>query len=741
MTRTSPPQVSFSSGELDPLLARRFDYQRFQTGLARCRGFLPLPQGGFTRAPGTRYLGETHEGDGILIPFQFAANDTLFLEFTAGKMRVWRYGSLIQTGGAPYVLDTPYDLTALSALQWVQSADVIYLADGIRPIHALSRLALDSWTLAPVEFDNGPFKVQNLRKLRKLQASAATGTISLTSTWDFFVADHVGTLFRLSPTDNTGVALWTSNEALTVGDLRRYGDRIYELTAGTNAGENPPIHSEGTSMVDNAPTKWKFVSDDTGVLRITAVAGRRNATAEVIRTIPKGCVDDPTYRWSEGAWSARSGYPSALELFDQRLVAAASGSEPRTIWFSAVGDFTDFGDGTEADEPFAYTIAGDGSVNRILNLKRGRNGLHVFALGEEYTTRSETRSQSIGPTNVLFESVGVAGSNGARPIAPDGDPIFISRDGQRVLLLSYDLSRDGTRSTRLSLPAQHLGALGFRQIAWQSMPLPVAWLRLGDGALAAMLHDPAEDVLGWAVVPVAGGEVRSLAVVPGLAGDSDTLTMIVRRTVAGIPRYFVEEQSQTFSALTDGTDLAEINHLFCAQEFIGGSIAEGTAQQSFVLPHLPDTDLEAWTHLGVYRGLRSDADGRVSLPDPVERAWIGLFDATHEAVTTDIHAAIPDGNATGRLKRAPRIAVAVHRTAQGQISTIETPLGAGRVLQSQDRDIIELPPGAGPYPAITGLIRTNALTGPASEVQVRITPFGGAPLTITSIVPTVQETG
>lgn len=53
MTRTSPQQRSFSSGEIDPLLHQRSDYQRNQSGLALCRGFLPLPQGGFTRAPGT----------------------------------------------------------------------------------------------------------------------------------------------------------------------------------------------------------------------------------------------------------------------------------------------------------------------------------------------------------------------------------------------------------------------------------------------------------------------------------------------------------------------------------------------------------------------------------------------------------------------------------------------------------------------------------------------------------------
>ena len=32
---------------------------------------------------------------------------------------------------------------------------------------------------------------------------------------------------------------------------------------------------------------------------------------------------------------------------DQRLAAAATPAEPRTVWFSAIGDYADFLDGVE----------------------------------------------------------------------------------------------------------------------------------------------------------------------------------------------------------------------------------------------------------------------------------------------------------------------------------------------------------------------------------------------------------
>lgn len=732
MTRTSPPQVAFSSGELDPLLHRRFDYQRFQTGLRKCRGFLPLPQGGFTRAPGTRHLGSTRaNAAGILVPFQFARNDALVLEFTPLKMRVWRYGTLIMAGAAPYELTTPYDAAALASLQFVQSADVIYLADGLRPIHKLSRFALDNWTVEPALYDNGPFRVQNLKKARTVQASATTGTITLTASQALFVAGHVGSLLRLTPTDNTGIPLWTSNETLSVGDNRRYGDNVYQLTEGTNAGDNPPIHLEGVAMVDNGPTKWRFITDGVGIARITAVTSGTVATAEVIKTIPRACVDDPTYRWSEGAWSAVYGYPATLEIFDQRLVAAATPSEPRTLWFSVVGDFADFTEGVEADDAFAYSIAGDASVNRVLNLRRGRTGLHVYALGEEYATRSETRNQVIGPTTAVFDPIGSSGANAARPIAPDGDPIFISRDERRVLQQSYSIQSDSTRAANLSRPAQHIGAVGFKQIAWQATPEPTAWLRMGDGTLSAMVYDPSEEVLGWAVVPVAGGFVESLAIVPDDSGSRDLLTMIVRREIDGVVQRYVEEMSLPITA---DIAAADINHLYAAKRF-----DSATPLATVSVPHLAGEALHAWTNQGCLTDLQADGAGLVTLPEGILSGWIGLFDATHEVETLDIQAASPSGNSTGRGKRLKVAAITVHETVQGYVAARE------RGLQSDVLGrLAELLPwkiGRDPVLATTGVIRSSVVSGLAPEISLVIRPYSAAPLTITSIVPTVEETG
>lgn len=738
MTRTSPPQVSFSSGEIDPLLHRRFDYQRFQTGLAKCRGFLPLAQGGFTRAPGTLRKGNTRtDAQGILLPFTFAVNDAVTLEFTNLAMRVWRYGQLVMSGPSPYELVTPYPLASLANLQWVQSADVIYLADGERPIQVLSRLALDNWTIADFRPDTGPFRVQNLNKAVTISASAATGTVTLTAAGgNVFFANHIGGLFELKPTNNTAVPLWTSNEGLAVGALRRYGRNVYQLTAGSNAGTNPPIHTEGEAAVDNA-TRWLFLSDDTGVLRITAVASPTSATATVLKRLPNAVVGNPTYRWSEGAWSDRYGYPSALEIYDQRIVAAATRSDPRTIWFSTAGDFTDFQAGIEADSSFAYSIAGDNTVNKILSLRRGATGLHIFALGEEYSTRSESRTQVIGPTTAVFSANSSYGAHTARPIAPGGNPMFISRDRRRVIMMNYSFEVDANRPVILSRASQHLGSDPFEQLVWQASPEPMAWLRRASGDLAVMIYDAAEEVLGWATLPLAGGVCEAIAVTPSADGSADEVMLIVRRIVNGVTVRFVETMNPIFGLLNGTQAISDACHFFAATEF-----APPSPTDSFTIPGLAGETVYAWTDQGEFGPLTVPIEGPLILPVAVGHAFIGLFDDTHFAETLDIQAAAPDGNTMGRAKRLhAKFGVGLHNTAQGYIQVVERDFAQNERVGDR-RTLVPRPVAATlSQAAYSGVVQIPEPSGHATELALRFTPYSGAPMTVTAVVPIVQEAG
>jgi len=854
VTRTSPPQNSFAAGEISPLLHQRFDYQRFMTGLRECRGFIPLRQGGVTRAPGTVYRGTTRgNAQARLLDFEFATNDAVTLEFSAGVMRVWRYGQLVMSGGAPYELAHPYDQPALSRLQWVQSADVIYLADGARPIQRLARFALDNWTITPLDPDTGPFRLQNGNTGLTVQASGETGSVTLTASGALFDGSHVGSLLSLEPVSWSDVPLWTGNTDVGPGVRMRSDGRVYEVASGTNTGVNRPLHIEGTERVqfgaqmswlhiadipagwepdvtviagqrvrtsnriyearstgdtgDTAPThstgaatpgtsevswqfivqipllwapgatvavddrrqyndriyeartagntgstppthatgtalvetgegiSWTFISDGLGVVRITGIVSATQATATVLRRLPSAVVAQGTHRWAEGAWSARYGYPAAVEIFQERVIAAATPTDPRTLWFSTVGDFGDFAPGIEADSSFAYGISGENSVNKVIWLRRGRSGLHIGALGEEYSTRSTDATAVLGPTTTYFGYDSAIGSAQARPLAPRGDPMFISKDRTRIFEIVYSLQNDRNRALELSLPSQHIGTAGFAEMANQSAPQKLTWIRRDSGDLAVMLYDPDEDVLGWAVVPLAGGVVEAMAISPNASGTADILTMVVRRTVNGATVRMIEEQSVTYGTLTGAQPISEANHFFAA------TIYSGPATDTFSVPQLVGEDVHVWTDAGAFGPITVPPSGTVSIDAQATRATVGLLDATHRVETLPIQAEARDGNTMARAKRLHSgCGIAVHRTAAGIVRTVERELGQpDRVGMTQE--ILQRAIASDLVDAFTGVRQMPMASGQAPEVSLRFEPVGGAPLTVLAITPSIEEHG
>ncbi|WP_226779016.1 hypothetical protein [Oceaniglobus trochenteri] len=267
MVRASPPARSASSGEMSELMFGRPDFERYANGVRRLRGFIPLPEGPTTRCPGTEMIGETrNNGVGRLMGFVFRDEDAMLLEWTNGQLRFWRNGALVQDGGAPYSIATPYNATQAKSLQSLQSSDRIYLTGGgLRP-QRLSRMAIDDWSIENTPFVGGPFAPRNLDQSIEISASAATGTVTLTATGDVFLADHVGSLFRLQETDSSATPFWTGNTETEIGDQYYHGPNLYEIVGfdaknGTTGATAPTVDVDENVSAD-ADVIWSAISND-----------------------------------------------------------------------------------------------------------------------------------------------------------------------------------------------------------------------------------------------------------------------------------------------------------------------------------------------------------------------------------------------------------------------------------------------------------------------------------------------
>ena len=209
MPKASPIRSAFNAGELSPLVEGRVDVAKYQNGTRVCENFIPSVQGPAVRRPGTRYVAEVKASAKRtwLYRFEFNVTQSFILEFGDQHIRFYTNHGQVQSGGAPYEIVSPYteaDLTDTDGtftLDMVQTGDVIYIAHPSYPLKKLSRLGNTNWTIANVDFVNGPFKDQNTNKSVTVYASAITGSVTLTASSSLFNAAHVGALFYIEPKD------------------------------------------------------------------------------------------------------------------------------------------------------------------------------------------------------------------------------------------------------------------------------------------------------------------------------------------------------------------------------------------------------------------------------------------------------------------------------------------------------------------------------------------------------------
>ena len=108
MSRVTQYQSNFTVGELDDLVKSRIDLEQYASGLDRAKNVTIMPQGGFERRPGLRYMADltSHLGGSYtaqtgmrLIPFEFSNTQSFMLVLvkqSASETRRFVFANLVQ---------------------------------------------------------------------------------------------------------------------------------------------------------------------------------------------------------------------------------------------------------------------------------------------------------------------------------------------------------------------------------------------------------------------------------------------------------------------------------------------------------------------------------------------------------------------------------------------------------------------------------------------------------------------
>lgn len=334
---------------------------------------------------------------------------------------------------------------------------------------------------------------------------------------------YVLVFFKHTGTGNTRVAFVTRDglvESATPGI-----PYVFEFTGALDIDEMDYVQSNDVLKIvqpKRIPINFSRISETPFEWTATEIPSAKLPTG------PTG--------WGADNWPTKVGY------FEQRLVMAATGLRPQTLWFSRSADFDDFLIAVAgADDPVALTL-NSGTQNAIEWLSTARV-LLIGTLGDEWDVSGK------GQEPLSFESFKMVrhtqqGSEGIKPIMVGPVTIFVEHLGRTVSQMGYDFATDSYDTIDLSILAPHLTKRN-KIVDWsyQKTPNGVVWSVRDDGVGLGLTMKREHNVIGWHR-HITDGSFLDFACIPG--DYENDLFAIVEREIEGVKKWYVEVKAPEF---------------------------------------------------------------------------------------------------------------------------------------------------------------------------------------------------
>lgn len=246
-----------------------------------------------------------------------------------------------------------------------------------------------------------------------------------------------------------------------------------------------------------------------------------------VSAVPEGVPPSgDSLMWSFAAFRGVYGFPSLVDVFQQRLVLAATQAQPQTVWLSKTDDLNSFEVGKQDDSALALTLSTT-TQNRICWLMAQSSRLLLGTADAEWAVSGGQGVMTYA--NARADNHGFVGSSDVPALMATDKVLYVERGGGRVYQYGYDYESDGFVSRDLTVFADHVLADGggCRGVAFVRKPEPRAVFVRRDGALALMTYNSMHQVHAWHRYTTEG-VFEGVAVLPN--GDqTDLLFALVER--------------------------------------------------------------------------------------------------------------------------------------------------------------------------------------------------------------------
>ncbi len=471
---------------------------------------------------------------------------------------------------------TPFPQTAVKAMDYAQSADVMLFAHIDYEPQKLTRLDHTEWEWEALDF------APTIEPPTGVDATPdqPNSTDAIATEYTYYV----------TATDTNGNESRASDPIVATNDLSLAGNyNVIEWDAVADA-VSYTIYKGDNSLPGYIGTSEDLSFKDRNLIAISSDTPPR-------ATNPFGVGN----------------YPSTVTLGQQRAWFARTRLKPNGIWATQSANFEnmDMSRPARATDAISFALVSQ-QVNSVNQMAFNKQGLLALTSNSIFTVRGESPGAAITPSAIVPDLESGRGSSRLQPLSVDHVQFYYPAKAGEVRTIGYDYQVEGVRTNNVAIFSSHLFK-GRQIVSWdyQDNPFSCIWAVLDNGTMLCFTWEEEQEVWGWTRMEI-DGFVEDCGVIT--EDGYDRLYILVRRTIGGVERRFHERL-----ALPHVVSVASACHLDC-------SVTQATDDPTGVVTgihHLEGETVSAYADGYSFHDLVVE-QGSITLPNGHESTLISV---------------------------------------------------------------------------------------------------------------------
>ncbi len=543
---------SFSSGEISPLLRGRTDIQQYADGVEEMNNFLIRQQGGISKRPGTKFIGEIVDQlkKVRLQKFVYNNEQSYTLEFSPLKIRVLKNEGFVTDNDVAITGATQASVVVVTSnAHGFSNGDILTISNVV----GMSQLNGKDYKVSN--------KTTNTFELTDMLGNNINSTAFSAYTSGGVANKHIIIDTPYTEDDLEGLSFAQSNDVLFIASESHQPRKVsrtnniswtieevanldgpYQAENLTDATLNP---SGTTGVINVVASVSLFSSTDVGrVIRIAHDGSSPLAGYGYIKTFTDASnisvslssnlgSSSATELWRLGAWSESTGYSGTVTFHQNRLWFGGTSTEPNTFWASKTDDYENF----EPNNPSDAVVSDDNGLRfqiaseetNSIQWMRSAQQFFIGTKGGQYAIRSSGASITPSDINVIRQNG--YGSSIVEPHLISNSLIYTDRTTRKIMEMAYNYDNDVYDSKEISVIANHILRQGVRAIytSYRQAPDNIIWYVLESGRLVGMTYLKEQNIIAFHNHDI-GGTYESETVNSGYVIEGETYRI---KSIAG----------------------------------------------------------------------------------------------------------------------------------------------------------------------------------------------------------------